>query len=84
MVEKSSEYCENTREVRKAQTSLGREDIRECFPDDGRPEWSPEVEGRDGERHQPQVKGTESSKGTEVREKYTVGSENSRQLSGWT
>lgn len=36
--------------------------------------------GQDGERYQPQVEGRENSKGTQVREKYMVGSENSRQL----
>lgn len=75
-------------------TSLGREDIREFFPDKGRPEWNAEghegisqerrkrkrqggkgVWGKDGERYQPQVKGTGSSKGIEVREKYMVDSE---------
>lgn len=39
---------------------------------------------RDGERYQPQVEGRENSKGTQVREKHMVGSENSRQLSGGT
>ena len=43
-----------------------------------------EVGVRDGERYQPQEEGRENSKGTEVREKYMVGSGNSRQLSGGT
>lgn len=38
----------------------------------------------DGKRYQPQVEGTENSKGTAVREKHMAGSENPRQLSGWT
>lgn len=43
-----------------------------------------EVGVRDGERYPPQEEGRENSKGTEVREKYMVGSGNSRQLSGRT
>lgn len=78
---------------------MEKEHIRECFPDERRSDGvlkdkvqsvrqgrkgCVEIGVRDGERYQPQEEGRENSTGTEVREKYMVGSGNSRQLSGGT